>query len=153
MTYTHTTTAPRRAARTALTAAAVLLLAAAAPATAAAAALDRTPATAGARSGGDYLYLMVTKGDGRSSDTRGTLLLCDPPQGHGRAAEACAQLDAVGGDIGALPPADVYCPMLYAPVTVQARGQWDGRPVEYRQTFTNGCVLGARTGAVFALES
>ena len=42
--------------------------------------------------------------------------------------------------------------MLYAPVTVQARGQWNGRPVEYRETFSNGCVMGARTGAVFALD-
>ncbi|MFE3852004.1 SSI family serine proteinase inhibitor [Streptomyces griseorubiginosus] len=141
MTHTTTATARRRAARAGLTATAALLLAAAAP------------APAEARSGGDYLYLLVTKGDSRSSDTRGTLLLCDPPQGHGRATEACAQLDAAGGDIGALPAADVYCPMVYAPVTVQARGQWGGRPVEYRQTFPNGCVMEARTGAVFALES
>jgi hypothetical protein len=141
MTYTITSTAVRRAAHTALAAVAALLLAAAAP------------ATAGSSSGGDHLHLMITTGDGRSSDTRGTLLLCDPPQGHGRAAEACAQLDSVGGDIDALPPADVYCPMLYAPVTAQADGEWNGRPVTYRQTFSNGCVLRARTGAVFALES
>ncbi|MER6289583.1 SSI family serine proteinase inhibitor [Streptomyces sviceus] len=138
-TITETKTAVRRAAHVALTAATALLLAAAAPAVA-------------GPSAGDHLYLMVTTGDGRSSDTRGTLLLCDPPQGHSRAAEACAQLDSVGGDIDALPTADVYCPMLYAPVTVQARGQWNGRPVEYRQTFSNDCVMGARTGAVFALD-
>ncbi|MEU9167328.1 SSI family serine proteinase inhibitor [Streptomyces sp. NPDC048420] len=141
MTYTITATAVRRTARAGLTVAAALLLAAA------------TPATAGSSDGGDHLYLMVTKGDGRSSDTRGTLLLCDPPQGHGRAAEACAQLDAVGGDLDALPPSDIRCPMIYAPVTAQARGAWNGRPVEYRHTFSNGCVMAARTGAVFALES
>jgi hypothetical protein len=140
MTNTITATAVRRVAHLGLTAAAALLLAAAAP------------ATAGSPADGDHLYLMVTTGDGRSSDTRGTLLLCDPPQGHGRAAEACAQLDSADGDIDALPLADVYCPMLYAPVTVQARGQWNGRPVEYRRTFSNGCVMRARTGAVFALD-
>jgi len=140
MTYTITATAVRRAARAGLTVMAVLLLAAAAPA-------------APAPSTGDHLFLTVTRGDGRSGDTRGTLLLCDPPQGHSRAAEACAQLAAVAGDIGSLPPADVFCPMLYAPVTAQADGEWNGRPVEYRQTFPNGCVMGARTGAVFALES
>ena len=43
--------------------------------------------------------------------------------------------------------------LLYAPVTVQARGQWNGRPVEYRQSFSNTCLMEARTGAVFALES
>ncbi|MEU1474207.1 SSI family serine proteinase inhibitor [Streptomyces sp. NPDC005760] len=143
MTHTITTAAVRRAAHAALTAAAALLLAAAAPATAG--------TSTGGLPGGDHLFLMVTKGDDRSSDTRGTLLLCDPPQGHGRAAEACAQLDSVGGDIDALPPAHVYCPMIYAPVTAQARGEWHGRPVEYRQTFSNACVMGARTGAVFAL--
>jgi hypothetical protein len=140
MTYTITATAVRRAARAGLTVAAVLLLAAAAPAPA-------------GRATADHLFLMVTTGDGGSGDTRGTLLMCEPPQGHGRAAEACAQLAAVGGDIGSLPPADVFCPMLYAPVTAQADGEWNGRPVEYRQTFPNGCVMGARTGAVFALES
>jgi hypothetical protein len=139
MTYTITATAVRRAAHLGLTAAALLLATAA-------------PATAGPSAGGDHLYLMVTTGDGRSSDTRGTLLLCDPPQGHSRAAEACAQLDAADGDIDAVPLADVYCPMLYAPVTVQARGQWNGLPVEYRRTFSNGCVMQARTGAVFALD-
>ncbi|MDH6515751.1 hypothetical protein M2163_007272 [Streptomyces sp. SAI-135] len=139
MTYTSSATAVRRAAHLALTAAALLLAAA-------------SPATAGSFAGGDHLYLTVTTGDGRSSDTRGTLLLCDPPQGHGRAAEACAQLDSVGGDIDALAPADVYCPMLYAPVTARAGGQWNGRPVEYRRTFSNPCVLRARTGAVFALD-
>ncbi|MDH6606586.1 hypothetical protein M2164_002221 [Streptomyces sp. SAI-208] len=139
MTYTSSATAVRRAAHLALTAAALLLAAA-------------SPATAGSFAGGDHLYLTVTTGDGRSSDTRGTLLLCDPPQGHGRAAEACAQLDSVGGDIDALAPADVYCPMLYAPVTARAGGQWNGRPVEHRRTFANPCVLRARTGAVFALD-
>ncbi|MEU6197577.1 SSI family serine proteinase inhibitor [Streptomyces sp. NPDC047061] len=123
---------------------------------AAAALLAAGPAQAapgGAARDGDYLYLTVTKGDSHSSDTRGTLLLCDPPQGHSRAAEACAELDAVGGDIAHVTPAkDAMCPMVYAPVTAQARGQWSGRPIEYRETFSNSCQLAARTGPVFALD-
>ncbi len=75
---------------------------------------------------GDWLYLTVTRGDSRSSDTRGTLLLCDPPQGHAHAAEACAELAAADGDIDALPPKSVFCPMIYAPVTAHARGEWKG---------------------------
>ncbi|WP_458246227.1 SSI family serine proteinase inhibitor [Streptomyces sp. MAI_2237] len=121
---------------------AVLLLAGAAPAQAAA----PYPFA------GDYLYLTVTKGDTRSSDTRGTLLMCDPPQGHTLAAQACAELAAAGGDIAALPPKDVFCPMVYAPVSVHARGMWDGRQVEYARTFPNGCAMSARTGSVFALD-
>jgi hypothetical protein len=126
---------------------------------AAAALLAAGPAQAatgatGATDGGDYLYLTVAKGDSRSGDTPGTLLLCDPPQGHSRAAEACAELDAVGGDIARITPAkDAMCPMVYAPVTAQARGQWNGRPIEYRETFSNACQMAARTGPVFALDS
>ncbi|MFJ9902284.1 SSI family serine proteinase inhibitor [Streptomyces sp. NPDC101152] len=100
----------------------------------------------------NWLYLTVTRGDARSSDTRGTLLMCDPPMGHTHATEACAELAAVDGDIGSLPAKDVMCPMLYAPVTVQARGQWSGREVAYTHTFANTCAMGARTGEVFALD-
>lgn len=141
MTYTNTAKAVRRAARGGALTAAALLLAGA------------VPATAQESSGGNWLFVTVTKGDARSSDTRGTLLLCDPPQGHAHAAEACAELEAAGGDIGAIPPKDAYCTMIYAPVTAHARGEWHGRPVDYTQTFSNGCAMGARTGSVFALDS
>ncbi|MER7840635.1 SSI family serine proteinase inhibitor [Streptomyces sp. NPDC096040] len=123
---------------------------------AAAALLAAGPAQAasGATGSGDYLYLTVTKGESRSGGTHGTLLLCDPPQGHSRAAEACAELDTVGGDIARIAPAkDAMCPMVYAPVTAQARGVWNGRPIEYRETFANSCAMAVRTGAVFALDS
>ncbi|MET7452035.1 SSI family serine proteinase inhibitor [Streptomyces sp. NPDC005574] len=144
MTASSTTrTLPAKTVRGALLAAAALLLAAPAPALA---------ATAGDALPGNWLYLTVTKGDALSSDSRGTLLMCDPPQGHSRAAEACAQLAATDGDIRALPARDTFCPMIYAPVTTHARGQWNGRPVEYTQTFSSACVLAARTGAVFALD-
>ncbi|MEU2425624.1 SSI family serine proteinase inhibitor [Streptomyces sp. NPDC007851] len=145
MTRLSTTTA----ARGALLAVAALL--AAGPAQAAPHAADT----------GDYLYLTVTRGDGTSGNagtsgdagTHNALLLCDPPQGFARAAEACAELETVGGDIGRLAPVkDAVCPMVYAPVTAQARGQWNGRPVEYRVTYSNACVLAARTGPVFTLD-
>jgi hypothetical protein len=134
---THTTTT--KAARGALPAVAALLLALAAPAQAA-------PQKAAP---GDWLFVSVTPGQARSS---GTLLLCDPPRGHRHAAEACAQLEAAVGDIRAIRTADVYCPMVYAPVTAHALGQWRGRPVDYTETFANGCVMRARTGAVFAVD-
>ncbi|WP_406365101.1 subtilase-type protease inhibitor [Streptomyces sp. NBC_00645] len=103
---------------------------------------------------GNWLRLGVTRGDARSGDTRGVLLLCDPPQGHGRAAEACEQLRAAGGDIERIPPrSGAVCPMIYAPVTVSAYGAWDGRRVDYTHTFSNSCVMAAGTGAVFDLPS
>ncbi|MEU6371901.1 SSI family serine proteinase inhibitor [Streptomyces sp. NPDC046909] len=131
-----------KAARGALLAVAALLVTGTAPAQA---------ASQDSRTG-NWLYLTVTQGDARSSDTRGTLLLCDPPQGHAHAAEACAELDAVDGDITALPTRNTYCPMIYAPVTARARGQWNGRPVDYAEIFSNGCVMAGRTGSVFALD-
>jgi hypothetical protein len=113
-----------------------------------------SPAQAAPRHGvqDNWLFSTVTRGDARSSDTRGTLLLCDPPHGHAHAAEACAELDAAGGDIDAIPPKGVFCPMIYAPVTTHARGMWNGRPVDYTKTFSNACVMAARTGDVFALD-
>ncbi|WP_181140319.1 SSI family serine proteinase inhibitor [Streptomyces sp. Ru62] len=101
---------------------------------------------------GNWLHLTVTKGDARSGDTRDTLLLCDPPQGHARASEACAELAAAGGAIDRIPAEQVFCPMIFAPVTVQARGRWDGRSVDFRDTYTSVCVMRARTGSVFALD-
>lgn len=89
----------------------------------------------------------------RSGATRDALLLCDPPRGHRQAAEACAELTAAGGDIHAIPPREgALCPMIYAPVTARAQGRWHGRPVDYRETFSNECAMKARTGQVFALD-
>ena len=151
---THTITA--RAARAGLlAAAAALLLTCATPAQAAA---EREPAN-------DWLLLTVSQGDAQagvrpgapsgvpSGATRGALLLCDPPRGHARAARACAELDATDGRIADIPLRDTHCPMIYAPVTAHARGQWRGQPVEYTQTFPNPCVMAARTGSVFAWDT
>ncbi|MFJ5772817.1 SSI family serine proteinase inhibitor [Streptomyces sp. NPDC093094] len=137
MTYTTTATAVRG-----VLLAAALLLAAAAPARAAR--QETSP--------GDWLRLTVTHGDAWPGGTRGTLLLCDPPRGHARAAEACDRLDAAGGDIDRIPVRDTLCTMVYAPVTVRAHGRWHGRPVAYERTFGNDCELAARTGPVFALD-
>ncbi|GAA2426121.1 SSI family serine proteinase inhibitor [Streptomyces glaucus] len=137
---THTTTT--RALRSGLLTAAALLAACATPAS----------ATAGGAHAGTWLHLTVTRGETPSAVTRGALLRCDPPQGHPRAARACAELGTANGDIAGLRPQDAHCPMVYAPVTAHARGQWRGRPVEYTATFPNGCVMAARTGSVFALD-
>ncbi|MGC4986867.1 SSI family serine proteinase inhibitor [Streptomyces sp. DT193] len=128
-----------RAIRAALLVPLALLLAGAAPA---------AHATAGHGLPGNWLRLAVTRGD-----AHGVLLLCDPPQGHAHAADACRQLAAAGGDIGRIPRrAGAMCPMLYAPVTASAYGEWDGRRVDYRHAFSNSCVMGAETGAVFDLS-
>ncbi|WP_307135781.1 SSI family serine proteinase inhibitor [Streptomyces aurantiacus] len=145
------------AVRACLLAACALLVAGPVPARAAA--LPQSPP-------GDWLYVTVTRGDARtgdprtgdprtgdvrSGDTRGALLLCDPPQGHAHAARACEELRAAHGDVGRIPLKETFCPMVYAPVSATARGEWGGRPITYEETFANSCALTARTGAVFAL--
>ncbi|WP_425244931.1 SSI family serine proteinase inhibitor [Streptomyces sp. NEAU-NA10] len=129
-------------------------LLAALPATAALVLTAVTPAQASAAGDtGNWLRLTVTEGGSHTDETRATLLLCDPPQGHPRAAEACAQLAAADGDLRAVPTRkDAVCMLVYAPVTAHASGQWNGRPVEYEKTFANRCAMDAETGAVFALD-
>ncbi|MET7285595.1 SSI family serine proteinase inhibitor [Streptomyces sp. NPDC005573] len=122
---------------------------------AAAGLLAASPAQAATRGSapGDWLYLTVTRGDAQTGTTTSALLMCDPPTGHPHAAQACAELAAADGDIDRIPHQDVFCPLIYAPVSVHARGSWNGRPVDYEQTYTSKCVMDARTGAVFALEA
>ncbi|MFI9819389.1 SSI family serine proteinase inhibitor [Streptomyces sp. NPDC052013] len=123
------------------------------------------PAQADARPGGDrpgdarpgdarstWLHLTVTPQESRTAAPHRALLRCDPPSGHARAADACADLAASDGRIDGIPQKDAYCTMLYAPVTAHARGQWRGRSVDYTETFPNRCTMEARTGAVFALD-
>ncbi|WP_128374756.1 SSI family serine proteinase inhibitor [Streptomyces cavernae] len=142
--------------RTALLAAAVALLATgAAPAPAAPAA----PATASPvhvaaapAAPGNWLYVTVAQGESRPRFPRGTLLMCDRPQRHKRAVEACAQLRRARGDINRIPHRKVMCPMIYAPVTASARGLWNGRTVGYEKRFGSRCELEAQTGSVFTLR-
>ncbi|WP_328493267.1 subtilase-type protease inhibitor [Streptomyces sp. NBC_00414] len=140
------------AVRALLLAACALLLAG--PVQARAAVLPEPPS-------GDWLYVTVARGEpgsdsgsgsgSGSGDIRGTLLLCDPPRGHAQAPRACEELRAAHGDVGRIPLKDTFCPMVYAPVSASARGQWGGRAVTYQETFANSCVMTARTGAVFPL--
>lgn len=114
--------------------------------------LGAAPAAPHGTDTGNWLYLTVTTADTQSSSTRGTTLRCDPPQGHAHAAEACAELATVEGDISRIPPRpDTICSMIYGPVTATAHGEWAGREVTYSHTFSNFCVMGAETGAVFAM--
>ncbi|MEU8032703.1 subtilase-type protease inhibitor [Streptomyces sp. NPDC049099] len=125
---------------------------------AAAGLLAAAPAQAAPRStfplSDNWLYLTVVRGENvQSGDKHGTLLLCDPlPLGYARAAEACAELASVEGDIARIPKKKVFCPMIFAPVTVHAHGQWNGRPIDYQETYSSKCVMEARTGAVFAVD-
>ena len=96
-------------------------------------------------------YLVLTVRPAARGHARSTVLRCDPPRGsHPAAVRACGALAAVDGRPAALKPAaGVLCTMEYAPATASARGRWHGRPVAYRHTFANRCLLGVHTGIVF----
>lgn len=85
------------------------------------------------------------------SPTRGAVLKCHPMGGsHKRGAEACTQLDGAGGRFEASAQnSGVACTLQYEPVTATAVGQWNGRSVNFEQTFSNSCVLAAHTGVIF----
>ncbi|MFI2380004.1 SSI family serine proteinase inhibitor [Streptomyces sp. NPDC018964] len=100
----------------------------------------------------NWLRLTVSHGGARSAEQGGTVLRCDPPGGHRYADAACAELAAADGHIADIPAKQVNCPPDYVPVTAHAEGKWRGRAVEYTGTFSNTCVLTARTGSVFALD-
>ncbi|MEU9440261.1 SSI family serine proteinase inhibitor [Streptomyces sp. NPDC048304] len=121
---------------------------------AAAGLLTAGPAAAATRGHGhgNWLYLTVAKGEAGTGTTRDALLLCGPPRRDAHSEEACAELAAADGDIGRIPPRNVFCPMIYAPVTARAYGRWNGRPVDFQETYANACTMEARTGAVFDLD-
>lgn len=132
----------RKAVRAGLLAA-LVLLACAAPAR----------ADGGHATEDSWLMLTVSHGETPSTGEDGTMLRCDPPRGHRHATEACAELAAADGRIAGIPAKDAVCPMVFAPVTAHARGMWRGHPVDYTETFSNTCMLTARTGSVFALDT
>ncbi|MFG2137629.1 SSI family serine proteinase inhibitor [Streptomyces sp. NPDC048650] len=94
--------------------------------------------------------LFLTVSGGGDTWIRGVLLNC--PEGHGshpHGAAACAALKEADGDPDALPGDPRPCTKQYDPVTVAATGDWRGRPVAWRKSFPNACVLDADTGPVF----
>lgn len=98
------------------------------------------------------LWLSVVHGNGAGTQAEGAALLCGPDVGtHPRAAEACRALEAVDGAFEVLPVTDVMCTKEYAPVTVQAMGNWGGRQVLFQRTFANACEMHASTDPVFDL--
>ena len=96
----------------------------------------------------------LTVNNGEKPDpatARSIKLTCEPAGGtHPDPETACKQLAQVNGDFGALNVNPGPCILIWAPVTVTAKGTWRGTPVSYQETFPNSCVLGRQTGAVFA---
>ncbi|MFB7234931.1 SSI family serine proteinase inhibitor [Streptomyces sp. NPDC058128] len=122
--------------------AAALLAAALAPA-----------ATAAAPAQDTRLQLTAERTVDRGPDTVAFVWLDCPASdrpAHPHRAEACAALDAAGGDLDRLRgEPDRICTAEHAPVTLSAQGTYRGRTVEWTRTYANNCEAAGKTGAVF----
>jgi hypothetical protein len=82
---------------------------------------------------------------------RAVKLECDPASGgHPQAAQACAELEAVGGDIDKIEPAHTACIMIYQPVTAEVSGEWRGTPIGWQHRYGNGCEMKRALGVLVA---
>ncbi|MEV5824337.1 SSI family serine proteinase inhibitor [Spirillospora sp. NPDC052242] len=94
---------------------------------------------------------LTLKHPGREgAEPRTATLRCDPHGGrHPDAMRACADLAESGGRFEHEPDGRM-CTAIHSPVAVRAEGTWRGRPVRFRKTYPNDCVMRSRTGMVFA---
>jgi hypothetical protein len=92
---------------------------------------------------------------GMPSTPRYAVLTCDPAGGtHPKAAQACDEIAAAGGDIAAVPPnRNMGCLPVWEPVTIAVRGIWRGAALDYAAT--QGAVSCAMIshGAVFMIPA
>ena len=78
-------------------------------------------------------------------------LECDPPGGgHPKPVDACAELTAVGGEPDKIEPGRGACMMIYAPITAEITGDWQGTAVDWRHTYGNSCEMKRALGVLFA---
>lgn len=102
------------------------------------------------------LVLTLAQGEDPVPVTARRTLTCQPIGGsHPRAAAACADLTRSNGNFTQLPgdPDNPGCPRDYQPVTVTARGHWQGKAIKFVHTYANQCVLSALTGPVFEIQT
>lgn len=95
--------------------------------------------------------ITISQGESVVPD-RTVTLTCNPTGGtHPDAAAACAIVDQVGGaglENMDLDP-DAICTMQYDPYTVSVQGNDHFLWVDFAKTYSNPCVLTARTGAFY----
>jgi hypothetical protein len=76
---------------------------------------------------------------------------CEPVGGgHPQGEQACATLEAAGGDPELIPPAHTMCMTIYAPIVAEISGIWRGTAVDWRHRYGNSCEMRRATGVVFA---
>ncbi|WP_433544227.1 SSI family serine proteinase inhibitor (plasmid) [Streptomyces sp. CA-294286] len=117
--------------------------------------------TSGARANSASLYaptalvLSVHRGDAEQVGAvqRAVTLSCLPVAGtHPAPKAACAELNAVQGDLSALGTATPgrMCTKQWDPVTVTVEGVLRGERVHYVKTFGNSCMKDAAESAFYS---
>lgn len=86
-----------------------------------------------------------------NQQTRTVTLNCAPVGGdHPQAGAACHQLQLVDGNFQRLDARTASnCTKDRRGVSAEAKGNWQGKPVEFRLSAANSCSLKARTGVLF----
>lgn len=80
---------------------------------------------------------------------RASTLSCGPEGGsHPNAIGACDQLTAADGYMDRVPAQPAACPMVYAPVTLEATGHWHSEVRSFVGSYGNSCQAVAATGGV-----
>lgn len=116
-----------------------------------AAVADPAPAERAAPKPLTILHL-TTDGGPAKAGYRTATLTCDPAGGtHSSPHAACRRLASAEGRFESLGAGEknAMCPLIYKPITVRASGTWKNRSVNFKQTYSNRCVLESYTGPVF----
>ncbi|MGN9779797.1 SSI family serine proteinase inhibitor [Nonomuraea sp. ZG12] len=104
------------------------------------------PAHASSKS--NVLFLAVSS-HGNTSLSAIAIQCPDRADQHPYGEITCAIVDAVDGDFDRLPGNPRLCTKEYDPVTATMNGLWRNRPIGWQKTYSNACMLDARTGPIF----
>lgn len=135
------------------TAAAVALLSQAAPAAAAlssqAAALSGQAAPAAVVPAPKTELTLAYMAD--AGYATAVVLRCSPKIGgsHPKPVQACKLLKNIHGQMNRLIPGRSMCMMLYAPITAEITGRWQGKKIKWSKKYGNTCEMTRATGVLF----
>lgn len=86
---------------------------------------------------------------GNAGPAKSVKLECGPPGGsHPKAAEACAVLEAAGGNPFRIEPGHNACFLVYSPVTAEVSGKWHGWQVSWQFSYGNSCEMKRALGVI-----
>jgi hypothetical protein len=78
------------------------------------------------------------------------VLRCSPVGGsHPKPVQACNLLTKAAGQPGRLVARMSMCMMLYAPITAEITGNWQGKKMKWSKKYGNTCEMTRATGILF----